>query len=140
SDPKNMLAVADLSKAYPTTSQVRRGVQLIGRQLLVQDEITSEQSVEIAWNLHTAARIEINGQTTELIRDKQRLRVHILQPADALFVSEPADIPPATRSTVPRAQDQARKPGSKLVIRQRSNNLRLVVLLSPADEQEVEPK
>ena len=125
-------AVADLSKGYPKAKQVHRGVQLIDRRLIVQDEVQSDSPLAITWNLHTPAKIKLNGREAELTQRDKRLHVQIIEPKNARFASEPSDIPPATQSTVPRPSDQNRKPGTKLVIHcDKAANLRLVVAFSP---------
>jgi hypothetical protein len=137
-DPDNMFAIADLSQGYPQAKQVRRGVRLIGRRLLVQDELQSTGASKVVWNLHTPAKIQIQSDPAEAVLSQsgKKLTLHILEPADARFDVVQSDIPPTRRSSVPRPQDKNRKPGQKLIIRlpEKSGDLRLVVLFSPQTE------
>jgi len=103
-DPKSAFAVVDLSKAYPSAKQVLRGVKLIGKGLLVEDEVATDEPVDVTWNFHTQAKIKIgeNHRTATLTSAKKTMFLQLLTPASAHFEIADSDIAPATQSTVPQ--------------------------------------
>ncbi len=123
-------AVADLSDAYAKTArQVRRGIALIGRQVLVQDEIEGAEGREIAWQMHTRAKIEPDGARAVLRQGGRTLTATIVAPPEAVFSTAPASPPPP----------QAQQPDvTKLVVRLQGAKgpLRLAVVLAPGDAAE----
>jgi hypothetical protein len=130
-------AVADLSKGYLAAKSVRRGVKLLGRQLLVQDEISADEPVDVVWHLHTPAKIGIESSMRNAIltQGKKTLLAKIIEPTNAHFAVAAADPPPPVEPNPPM---RARGPRDtqKLVVRlaEKVKDLRLVVLLSPQDE------
>ena len=53
-----MVAVIDLTGAYPDCLRVRRGFALIGGQhVLIVDELTPKQKMTVAWQMHTRAAV-----------------------------------------------------------------------------------
>ena len=87
SDPRARLAVADLTEAYaPHVRRAWRGIALLDRRhVLVEDEIEANRSVEVAWNFHTRAHIEIHGGRASLSSDSSRLELQIVTPHGARF-------------------------------------------------------
>jgi hypothetical protein len=136
-------AIADLTPAYATQARsVKRGVAVLDRrQVLVQDEIESDQPMDLWWFLHTPAEIQIaeGGRSAALSRDHQHLVAQILSPEDARFEVRNAQPLP----TSPQPDQQARNEGiRKLTIHLTgAKDLRLAVRLVPLREGErpVEP-
>ncbi len=89
--------VFDLSAAYGRSSgSVRRGAALIGRQIVIQDEIASDVSGDVVWSMHTTAEpICIAGRTARLRLGRDRFTARILEPDGACFEFAP---PPPPRS------------------------------------------
>lgn len=136
STPTRAAAVADLTAAYAAhAKRVRRGVALLDRRLvLVQDEVQAEQPIEIVWNLHTNAHVAVDsaGRSATLTQKDATLRATILEPAGAKFNAEPVDLKPPQRPT---------KGVTNLMVRlpEKTNETRIVVLLSPGGENESAP-
>lgn len=65
--PDLAVAVLDLTAAYPDCVRVRRGFALIDQQhVLIVDEVTPNQHVNIAWQMHTMASPTALGSTVKL--------------------------------------------------------------------------
>jgi len=126
SRPGRAFAVADLSQAYGKPSgRIRRGVaRLAGRQVLVQDEIELTDPAEVIWQMHTQAKIALDGRIADLRRGGKSLRATLLEPKGAGF--EVANANP------PRPQGQ-QPDVKKLVIRLKltAGESRVAVLFSP---------
>lgn len=85
--------IADLSSAYFGGDKVQRGVRLLNerRQVLIQDEITSQSSIQ--WRMHTNATVEIPdaGTSAVLKIEDKVMNVQMLSPPDgAKFSTSPA--------------------------------------------------
>jgi hypothetical protein len=89
-------ATADLKAAYPKyASKFLRTVALINRsEILIVDEIEAVQPVEVTWQLHTPAEMEISGRTAWLTQNGDKLRMEVLQPEEAILESHEVQIPP----------------------------------------------
>jgi hypothetical protein len=125
SQPQRAFAIADLAPAYPRARSVRRGVALLDRErVLVQDEIESDRPLDVAWGMHTPARIDVGGRSATLTLDGATLRAQILSPADARFEAvTPVVAPPQKPIGGVR----------KLVVHlAKVRRARLVVLLDPS--------
>ena len=127
-----MYAVADMSAAYAKpVEKALRGVRLSGKQLLVRDELSAREPVEVVWNLHTEAAILITGNrsTAALMRDRKSLTARIESPAGAFFDLISANPPPPQKQQ-PNVQN--------LVVRlpEKVKDLTLVVSLSPTASAE----
>jgi hypothetical protein len=125
STPARAHAVADLSAAYRGQAQkVRRGIALIDRrQVLVQDEIEGTAGSEITWQMHTRAKIQVDGSRAVLSQGGRKLVARLLSPAGAAFTTAAADAPPP----------QAQQPDvTKLTVKLRGSEkpLRLAVLFA----------
>src|SRR5207245_2502087 len=79
--------VFDLSPAYgKPAGSVRRGAALIGRQVLIQDEIDPEVSGDIVWAIHTSADPDsVDGSVARFRLVDVRFVARILEPAAARF-------------------------------------------------------
>jgi hypothetical protein len=92
-------AVFDLSGAYgKPAGSVRRGAALIGRQVVIQDEVAPEVSGTISWAVHTtAAPISVAGLVARFRSGDDRFVVRILEPEAACleigFPPEPRSFP-----------------------------------------------
>jgi hypothetical protein len=141
STPDTAFAIADLKRAYGReTSRVQRGMALFHRrQLLLQDEIQTQQPSDVWWFMHTAAEIQINreGTTATLTQGNARLQARVLSPPKAAFTVMDAEPLP----TSPHPDKQAKNQGvRKLAIHLNGvSELRLAVLFLPLREGEVPP-
>ena len=128
-------AVADLTAAYPDVKgTVRRGVALLQRShVLIQDEVASEDPVEVLWGMHTEGKGKLEGRSAVLALGEARLLGRILEPAGARFDLISATPPP------PQAQQPNVK---KLVVRLpgKVTNVRVAVLFSPFRQAEEMPR
>jgi len=95
SAPARAHAVTDLSAAYAGQAKsVCRGVALLDRKLvLVQDEIQSAAG-PVVWQMHTRAKVELDGDAATLSQGGAKLKAAILAPVGAKFAAESAN-PPA---------------------------------------------
>jgi hypothetical protein len=91
--------VYDLSAVYGRPpGSIRRGAALIGRQVVITDEIDPSVSRDIVWTMHTSAEpVCVAGATARFSRGEDRLVVRILEPAAARFK---LTLPPAPRRFV----------------------------------------
>ncbi len=80
-------AVFDLSAAYgKPTGSIWRGAALIGRQVVIQDEVRTELSAKIIWAVHTSAEpISVAGSVARFRSGDDRCVLRILEPATACF-------------------------------------------------------
>src|SRR5215471_11210327 len=80
-------AVFDLSAAYGRPAgAIRRGAALIGRQVVIQDEVAAEVSGTITWTAHTAAEpISVAASVARFRSGDDRFVVRILEPEAARF-------------------------------------------------------
>lgn len=127
-------AVADLTDGYkPKVTLARRGVALLDRrQVLVQDEVEAPEPVEIVWNFHTRAKIDLHGSRATLSQRKARMEARILSPEGARFEMISANPPPP----------QAQQPDvHNLVIRlpEKTTQTRIAVLLAAGDHVPAPP-
>jgi hypothetical protein len=149
--------VFDLSSAYgKPPGSVRRGAALIGRQVVIQDEIGSNISGNIVWAIHTSAEPDsVAGPVARFRYGDDRFVARILEPGTARFE---LTLPPAPRSfpiadvrrlhgrplagdgalisELPRRDDEDGKRAAgalirRLEIRWPRNTRRLTVLLLP---------
>jgi Heparinase II/III-like protein len=88
--------VYDLSAVYgKPAGSIRRGAALIGRQVVIEDEIEPSISGTIVWTMHTSAEpVCVAGAFACFRRGEDRLVVRILEPSDARFE---LTLPPAPR-------------------------------------------
>jgi hypothetical protein len=89
--------VFDLSPAYAKPAgSIRRGAALVGRRILIQDEIDPEISGNIVWTVHTSATPDlIAGSVARFRLGDDRFVVRILEPSTARFELA---LPPAPTS------------------------------------------
>jgi heparinase II/III-like protein len=80
-------AVMDLSAAYgKPRGSIRRGAALIGRQVLIQDEIGPDVAGAIVWSVHTTAEpVSVSGNDARFRIGYDRFVVRILEPETASF-------------------------------------------------------
>jgi Heparinase II/III-like protein len=80
-------AIFDLSAAYgKPAGSIRRGAALIGRQVVIQDEIGPEVSGTIVWTAHTSAEpVSVAGAIARFRLRGDRFVARILEPATASF-------------------------------------------------------
>jgi len=89
--------VFDLSRAYGMSAgSIRRGAALLGRRVLIQDEIDPEISGNIVWAVHTSATPDvIAGSVARFRLGDDRFVARILEPSTAHFE---LTLPPAPSS------------------------------------------
>jgi hypothetical protein len=90
-------AVFDLSAAYGRPAgSIRRGAALVGRQVLIQDEVGPEVSGTIVWSAHTSAEpVSVAGSVARFRLGDDRFVARILEPGTACFE---LGFPPEPRS------------------------------------------
>ncbi len=90
-------AVFELSGAYgQPPGTVRRGAALIGRQVVIQDEVDPAACRNIVWAMHTSAEpVALAGSLARFRLGEDRLVARIMEPAGARFELV---LPPAPRS------------------------------------------
>jgi hypothetical protein len=90
-------AIADLDQAYKGKIQSwKRGVMLLDDQrVLVEDELTPATSVDVVWNFHTAATVQIapDGRSASLTQKGVTVNVRILSPLHCSFATANAELP-----------------------------------------------
>ena len=131
SDSERALAVADLTEAYaPHVRRAWRGIALLDRRhVLIQDEIEANRSVEVIWNFHTRAQIEIHGGRALLSADSSRIELQIVAPHGAHF---------ETISANPRPPQGQQPDVANLIIRvPGTRNARLAVGITRASNEVV---
>jgi Heparinase II/III-like protein len=104
-DGVNKWVVLDLSAAYGYPSgTIRRGAALLGRQVVIQDEVDAKIGAEITWTIHTAAEpVAITGSQARFCLGNDEFDARILEPAGARFELSP---PPAPHSFAIAAAQQ----------------------------------
>lgn len=87
--------VFDLSAAYgKPPGTIRRGAALIGRQVVIEDEIDPKVSGKIVWMMHFSAEpVAVTASTAHFRIGNDHFVARILEPADACF--ELAQPPPS---------------------------------------------
>jgi hypothetical protein len=81
-------AIADLTPAYYPAQKLERGIALLNRsQVVLQDEITPNQPLNLWWFMHTYADIQLNASKTAAILQQAGMRLWcaILQPQHSNF-------------------------------------------------------
>jgi hypothetical protein len=126
--PGKTFAVADLTAAYKDQKAKRiwRGMALLNnRQVVTIDEVELAQPGEVAWTMHTPAKIDASGAKAVLTLEGEKLTAEILEPADAKFSSAAAS-PPDPQTPL--------KDVTRLMVRlPNTTQTRLVVCLTPGD-------
>ncbi len=93
-----LYSIANLSQTYKTKLTTwNRGVALVDKQrVLIQDEITPAQPVDVVWNFHTFSTVAISkdGRSATLTLNGATLQARILQPADVRFSTANTQPPP----------------------------------------------
>jgi Heparinase II/III-like protein len=90
-------AIFDMSAAYGNpVGSIRRGAALVGRQVLIQDEISPEVFGTITWVAHTSADpVSVAGPVARFRTGGDRFVARILEPETACF---DLSFPPEPRS------------------------------------------
>jgi hypothetical protein len=89
--------VIDLSKGYPMAKRVWRGVQRQGGDVMLVDEIESENPADVEWRMHTLAKVAGAGtRDVTLEQGGEKCRVQLLSPADAVIDAGPVQAPEGT--------------------------------------------
>ncbi len=136
SDPKLMLAAADLTPAYAGRARrVLRTVKMADQKaVFIEDEVSTVRPADVWWFMHTRAQGQPNadGRRITLVEKDARLRVDLLEPAGAAFTIMDAVPLPSS----PKPQGQADNKGiRKLAIRLADvSETRIIVKFSPVQE------
>jgi hypothetical protein len=95
-------AIADLDQTYKDKIQSwKRGVMLLdGQRMLVQDELTPVGSVDVVWNFHTKATVQIapDGRSATLTQNGATIDTRILAPLNCRFDTANAQMAPPQAS------------------------------------------
>lgn len=145
SSPGRSFAVIDLSAAYEEAARrVRRGIALLDRRnVLIQDEISSQSPCDAWWFAHTGADVALDnsGRLATLRQNGKTLHARLIEPADAAF--ELVDAAPLVTSPQVEGQaDNRRRPQAvrKLAIHVNGQTeLRFIVLVAPTSDVEHSP-
>ena len=90
-------AIANLDQAYKGKIQSwKRGIRLLdSKRMLVEDELTPVGSVDVVWNFHTAATVEIapDGRSARLTQNGATINARILSPLNCRFATANAEMP-----------------------------------------------
>ncbi|MFK7740624.1 MAG: heparinase II/III family protein [Planctomycetota bacterium] len=119
--------VMDLHSAWPAANRARRGVQMVDRSVLVQDEFLLEAASELIWGMTTRAGATVidAGNTVRLRQDGKELLVRALAPKGAVWRTRSAERDPPEK----RNQGVTRL---ELVVNARAGEIRIAVQLTPA--------
>jgi hypothetical protein len=97
STPASSSAMVDLTQACgPAFKSVTRQIALERsprQRVIVTDKIVSKGGQTLRWNMHTRAKIELDGTKAMLVMNGKRLRASIESPAGASFGVVSADAP-----------------------------------------------
>jgi hypothetical protein len=68
---------------------------LDGRRMLVQDELSSASPVDVVWNFHTAATVQIapDGRSASLSQKGATMTARILSPLHCSFATANVEMP-----------------------------------------------
>lgn len=121
--------VTDISSAYADATSVKRGVRLLNgrKQVLIQDEITSQGSIQ--WRMHTNATVNISSSSATLTLDGQTMNVSILSPSGASFSNSTAVRFPT--DPTPPEPDQPNPGVTVLIVALNAGTVNLQVLFTP---------
>ncbi len=140
--PGAPFAIADLSEAYARSAKsVQRGMKLVGRDVLIQDEIQMRKTGDIWWFFHTGAKVECHGATAVLTQGGEKLTATLLSPEGASFAMLPAK-QMATSPQPPQQQvkhSSTKNPQKLAVHFQATGKVRIVVLLSQGNAPKAKP-
>jgi Heparinase II/III-like protein len=93
----NYFAIANLDQVYKGKLQSwKRGIMLLDRQrMLVEDELMPIGSVDIVWNFHTAATVEISpdGHSARLTQNGATISARLISPSNGRFATANAEMP-----------------------------------------------
>jgi len=133
STPARAFAIADLSRASKRLARWQRGIALLDRkEVLVQDEVKLKSPAELAWTMHTRAKIALDGASATLTLGDARLRAVVLEPGGAKFETASATPPK------PQAQNEG---VTRLMVRlPRFTEGRVAILLTPYRGEAPTPK
>jgi hypothetical protein len=139
SKSQEVSATADLTPAYyPEVSKVLRKISLQKqrKQILIQDEIKTNEPVNLFWFMHTKAKIQIgrDGKTAMLYQDGKRLWVKLLnsKPNYQFTVMNAQALP---SSPNPRGQEDESMIKKLTIKLENVTNKKFSVLLVPLNEE-----
>lgn len=92
-----LFSIADLDRVFKGTLRTwKRGVAILdGQRVLVQDEVQPAEAVNLDWNLHTRAIVELaqDGRSATLTRGERSIEIRILAPANCFFSTASTAVP-----------------------------------------------
>ena len=139
-DPDRSCAIADLSAAYANATQsARRGIALVNRRdVLVQDEISSQEPCESWWFAHTAASVSFDAthHVATLKQGGKTVYVTLLEPQGAVFqLLDAAPLETSPRVNGQADESQGPHPVHKLAIHVAGQTKsQIAVLVSPTKQ------
>lgn len=90
-------AIVNLDQAYKGKLQSwTRGIRLLdGQRILVEDELTPAGPVDVIWNFHTAANVQIaaDGRSAILTQNGATISARILSPPNGRFATANTEMP-----------------------------------------------
>ena len=132
SKPQRMFAIADLTSAYASHArEVHRGIALLDRkQVLIEDELKSEQPMDVWWFAHTPAQVKLSDDKTTAIltQNGKTLNAQILSPKNATF--RVLDAAPLPSSPHPEKQNENRGIRKLAIHLEGATDVRLAVVFS----------
>jgi hypothetical protein len=91
-------AIVNLDQAYKGKLQSwTRGIRLLdGQRILVEDELTPAAPVDVVWNFHTTADVQIapDGRSASLTQKGATISARILSPPNGRFAIASTEMPP----------------------------------------------
>ncbi len=129
STPQKSYAVADMSAAYklPPKTLYRGAALLNRRDVLIQDDLKSDEPLDIEWNMYTRAKIVPKGRNATLALRGAKMYARLLSPADATFEIGSAEAP-AGQTQQPDVHSL------RIHLKTSSGANRIAVFLSPIED------
>jgi len=106
----------DLIEAYPMCEQVTRRIDRNGASITMSDDIIAAKPIDVVWQMHTTAKIAIEGKVATLTLGDQKLTVELRQETEgvAFDVASAEQQPP----------QNVNKGIQKLLVRAKGNEVR----------------
>lgn len=126
----------DLTHAYAATARsAQRGVRLLDRVVLLQDEIETKAPADVFWFMHTRADITLDqdGRGARLTADGRTLYVRCLAPAGAVFTV--MDAVPLPTSPNPKENNRNRGVKKLVIALPHVSKISIAVTFTPEKDQ-----
>ena len=96
-DPEAGYAIVDMASVYEgQLAQARRGIRMLGKSVLIQDEVKSlDREASVRWGMITRAQVEVNSDhQATLTQSGKTLKLHLLAPESASLTVWDIEKPP----------------------------------------------